>query len=110
MRTRKMLLTCTVATITAAMLGGIAAAGSARATKGDAQAVFDERDQARDSGEKALEQTLSLLSRRAESLDDYWRRFRQSCYEGRVGGAFDHEWFAVFDTRAMSGAVSPRQS
>jgi hypothetical protein len=41
MHTRKMLLMCTVAAITAVMLGGVAAAGSARATRGDARAVFE---------------------------------------------------------------------
>jgi hypothetical protein len=66
-----------------------------------------ERDQSRASGEKALDQTLAQLSRRADALDDYFRRFRRSCYEGRVAGSFAREWFAVFDARAMQGAVPP---
>ena len=41
-------------------------------------------------------------------MDDYWARFRKACYEGRVVSAgLDHEWFALFDDRAMQGAVAP---
>jgi len=43
----------------------------------------------------------------AQNLDDYWRRFRAACYEGKVSAGFDHEWFALFDPRAMQGAVAP---
>ena len=61
----------------------------------------------REKGLKAYEQTLERASRRADSLDDYWRRFRTSCYQGKVGGSFDREWFAIWDVRAMQGAVAP---
>lgn len=96
-----------------AMLSGrpapvpVSTATASPVIQGLSPAQPSERDQTRASGEKALEQALAQLSRRAESLDEYWRRFRQSCYEGRIGGAFDREWFAVFDARALSGAVSP---
>ena len=64
-------------------------------------------DVLRTQGTRAFEASLAQLARRADSLDDYWRRFRASCYEGRVAGSFDREWFAVWDAHAMQGAVSP---
>jgi len=64
-------------------------------------------DVERQQGLRAYEQILTLVARRADQLDDYWRRFRASCYEGRIAGGFDREWFAVWDSRAMQGAVSP---
>ena len=36
-----------------------------------------------------------------------WRTFRKNCYEGRIVGSFDREWYALWDQRAMQGAVSP---
>lgn len=59
--------------------------------------------------EKALhryEETLVQLARRANSLDDYWGRFKTACYNGRVGGSFDREWFAIWDPKAMRGTVA----
>ena len=64
-------------------------------------------DMARQQGLKTYEQVMMVAARRADQLDDYWRRFRTSCYEGRIVGAFDREWFAVWDSRAMQGAVAP---
>jgi Trypsin-like peptidase domain len=65
-------------------------------------------ERSRDQAVKEYEQVLVKLARRADDLDDYWRRFRKQCYEGRIVTAgFDHEWFALFDPRAMQGAVTP---
>jgi S1-C subfamily serine protease len=66
-----------------------------------------EAEVTREQATKAYDQALAQLARRADSLDDYWRQFRSACYEGRVVGSFDREWFALFDQRAMQGAVSP---
>ena len=62
---------------------------------------------ARDRSAKAYEQLIATLARRADALDARWRSFKGTCYEGRVVGVFDHEWFAFWDPRAMQGAVSP---
>jgi len=71
-------------------------------------AVPSETEQARTTGAKVFEDALSQLARQAQALDDYWGRFRQACYQGRVATAgLDHEWFALFDDRAMQGAVAP---
>jgi S1-C subfamily serine protease len=64
-------------------------------------------DAARDRGAQTYEQIIAVLARRADALDDRWRSFTRSCYEGRVVGVFDREWFAFWDPRAMQGAVSP---
>jgi S1-C subfamily serine protease len=61
----------------------------------------------RDRASKAYEQAIATLARRANALDDRWDTFIRSCYEGRVVGAFDHQWFALWEPRAMQGAVSP---
>ncbi len=63
-------------------------------------------DQRRSDGAKAFEQTLAQLGRRADALDNQWRNFRSTCYEGRIAGSFDREWFALWDARSMQGAVS----
>lgn len=71
-------------------------------------AVPSETEEARAVGTKAYEQALAQLARQAQLLDDYWGRFRSSCYEGRIASAgLDHDWFALFDARAMQGTVSP---
>jgi S1-C subfamily serine protease len=70
-------------------------------------AVASPADQRRNDGAKIFEETLAQLGRRADLLDDRWRNFRKSCYEGRITGAFDREWFALWEPRAMQGAVSP---
>jgi S1-C subfamily serine protease len=64
-------------------------------------------DAARERSAKTYEQLIATLARRADALDERWRSFKRSCYEGRVVGVFDHEWFAFWDPRAMQGAVSP---
>lgn len=70
-------------------------------------AVPSETDQARTDGMKTYEQTLAQLARRADTLDSAFRNFRASCYEGRVNTNFDRQWFALFEDRALQGAVPP---
>jgi S1-C subfamily serine protease len=71
-------------------------------------AVPSETDRVRDEGARAYEQTLAELARRADALDDYWNRFRATCYRrGGVTGVFDREWLATLDDRAMRDPVAP---
>jgi S1-C subfamily serine protease len=72
-----------------------------------APAVASPIDERRAAAEKAFDQRMAQIAQAAEKLDDYWRRFRAACYEGKIGGSFDHDWFALFDPHAMQGAVSP---
>jgi len=70
--------------------------------------VPSEAEQVRAAGVKVFEQALAQTARQGQAMDDYWARFRKACYEGRVVSAgLDHEWFALFDDRAMQGAVGP---
>ena len=61
----------------------------------------------RDRAAKAYEQAIAQLAKRADALDSRWNSFIRSCYEGQVTGSFDHQWFALWEPRAMHGAVSP---
>ena len=70
-------------------------------------AVPSPADQNRMQATRAYEQLLGQVARKADGLDQAWRTFRKSCYEGAVVGTFDHEWFALWEPRAMQGAVSP---
>jgi S1-C subfamily serine protease len=64
-------------------------------------------DEIRQKGASAYEQALAQLAGRADGLDEYWRRFKASCYEGTIAGGLEREWFAVWDPKAMEGAVAP---
>ena len=63
-------------------------------------------DVSRERARNAYDQVIGQLARKADALDDYWRRFKSTCCRGQVaGGGFDREWFALFDARAMRGSV-----
>ena len=66
-----------------------------------------ESDVRRAQGTQIYQQTIEALARQADQLDGRWITFKRSCYEGRVIGSFDREWFALWEPRAMPGAVSP---
>jgi len=66
-----------------------------------------EADVNRDRAAKAYEQAITQLAKRADALDSRWRSFIGGCYEGQVVGSFDHQWFALWEPRAMQGAVAP---
>jgi hypothetical protein len=64
-------------------------------------------DAARERTLRAYETDVATIARHADALDARWRTFKGSCYEGRIVGVFDHEWFALWEPKAMQGAVSP---
>jgi hypothetical protein len=66
-----------------------------------------EADAARDAAARGYEQLIAAQARRADALDERWSSFKRNCYEGAVAGAFVHEWYALWEPRAMRGAVSP---
>jgi len=62
-------------------------------------------DTDRDQGVASYERTMQSLARRADSIDDYWNRFRTTC---RPPGPFTsggREWFSVWD---RPPAIDPR--
>jgi S1-C subfamily serine protease len=68
-----------------------------------------ETERLRAEGARTYEQTLSELNRRARGYDEDWQRFRTSCYDGKIVGSFDHEWFAFLSPeRSMPDGISPR--
>ena len=72
-----------------------------------APAVPSQTDQRRANDERTYQQSLELLARRASQMDDRWRSFKAGCYSGTVAGNLDHEWFAIWDPKALLGAVAP---
>jgi S1-C subfamily serine protease len=85
----------------------LSAAASTSQYRAISPAVASPVDQRRDDAGKRFDQAIALLSRRADVLDTRWRAFRKNCYEGRIVGSFDREWYALWDQRAMQGAVAP---
>ena len=63
-------------------------------------------ESARDEGTRTYAQAIAAVARRADALDDRWRSFKRVCYKGLVVGSFDREWFALWDQKAMQGAVA----
>jgi len=68
--------------------------------------TVSDTDVSRERALNAYDEVIGQLARKADALDDYWRRFKSTCYKGPVAGSgFAREWFALFDARAMRGTV-----
>ena len=96
-----------------ALLEGRPAPAQATTNRGDdlralSPTVPSEAERVRTAGASALDQTLAQLAHQSQVMDDYWARFRKTCYEGRVVSAgLAREWFVLFDDRAMQKVVAP---
>jgi len=64
-------------------------------------------EMARAKATRTYNAALAAAAGQADQLDSYWRRFKADCYEGKIIGRFDREWFSVFERDKMQGAVSP---
>jgi S1-C subfamily serine protease len=84
-----------------------AAAATSSQYRAISPAVASPLDQRRNDASKLFEQAIAQIGRRADALDVRWTSFRKNCYEGRIAGSFDREWYALWDRRAMQGAVAP---
>jgi len=71
-----------------------------------AKAVNSDSDERRDNGARQFIQTIAQLARRADEIDTYWAQFTNACYSGPIAGGFARNWFALFDAKAMKGAVA----
>ena len=69
-------------------------------------AVASPADQRRLDAIRRFEEAIAQAARAADALDGQWASFTASCYQGRIAGAFDRPWFALWDARAMQGVVS----
>jgi hypothetical protein len=79
-------------------------APAAASLRGPSPSLPSETEQARTQGERMYEQAMGQLARRADSLENAWRQYGRSCYQGRAAGGLDRPWFVVFDEH---GSVSP---
>jgi S1-C subfamily serine protease len=55
-----------------------------------------ESDRRQQLGEQEFTQRIASAEEAAGTLDQYWQRFRSTCYKSPVRGTYDREWFAVF--------------
>jgi S1-C subfamily serine protease len=76
-----------------------AAGGTAQSTplSGAFNTPRSQTDVMRDAGAVQFERVMQAAARRADSLDDYWSRFRVACGVSAVPNAGDREWFGVWD-------------
>jgi hypothetical protein len=72
-----------------------------------AGAPTTDAEASRERATKAYEEAVATVARRADQLDDRWRSFARTCYDGAIGGGFAHPWFALYEPRTMQGVVSP---
>jgi len=63
-------------------------------------------DQRRDVAAREYEEALTQVAKRADAIDREWARFRSACYQGRVPGSFDREWFALLEPNAVRPTLS----
>jgi S1-C subfamily serine protease len=65
-----------------------------------------EQDMERDRGLQNYQRAIEAIAQHADALDGQWHNFVSSCYQGKIVGTFDHDWYALWDPRAMTGAVA----
>jgi hypothetical protein len=70
------------------------------------QSSSSDSDVRRERGGQTYQQAIAALARQADQLDGRWITFKRSCYDGRVVGSFEREWFALWEPRAMPGIVA----
>jgi hypothetical protein len=58
--------------------------------------ALSQSDAMRDHGAAQYERVMQAAARRADSLDDYWQRFRAACRPSVAANAGDREWFGVW--------------
>ena len=62
-----------------------------------------ESDRRQQQGEQEFTQRVGSAEEAADLLDEYWKRFRSTCYKSPIRGSHDREWFAVFAPGAIPG-------
>jgi S1-C subfamily serine protease len=77
----------------------VAAGSSAPPTplSGAFAAPPSQADAMRDAGAVQFERVMQAAAKRADSLDDYWTRFRGACGATAGPNGGDREWFGVWD-------------
>jgi hypothetical protein len=54
-------------------------------------------DTLREQAEGQFDRAMQLVARRADSLDEYWGRFRDGCHIAAAPNGGDREWFGVWE-------------
>jgi S1-C subfamily serine protease len=83
----------------------LALGGTAAPAQPD-QPADEGADPARSEASRAFEQAIVQLAQRADALDRQWSTFTAQCYQGPILGSFERPWFALWEPRAMQGAVA----
>jgi S1-C subfamily serine protease len=97
---------------TALLLGRQTVEGGGGTPLANLNRAFNEADDAdtgrqREEAARRYEAVLTEVAKRADAFDREWSRFRSVCYEGRIPGTFDREWFALFEPQALKDPMSP---
>jgi len=85
--------------------GRLANAGSASGGLSDIQnqSKASESERQLQQGNEQLRTQLGQLASAADRMDSGWQQFRKQCFQGRVNGSYDREWFALLAPRGMPG-------
>ena len=65
-----------------------------------------EADVMREQGLQVFDQSLRAVATRAVQVDAYWTQIKREC-GGRVSGAYQREWFAIWDNRLSITGSDP---
>jgi S1-C subfamily serine protease len=60
-----------------------------------------ESDRQQQQGNDQLRARLGQMTSAAGQIDAGWQRFRKECFQARISGSYDREWFAVLVPRGM---------
>ncbi len=83
---------------TSVAVPAVAAGAQPSAPLAPAFTARSETDIRREQGGQAFEQALGTIANRAQQIDAYWKQIKSEC-GGRVTGAYEREWFAVWEGR-----------
>jgi len=64
-------------------------------------------DSAREQGTLAYDEAMKAMAKHADSFDAEWSRFASACSARVTGGAFEREWFALYEPRTIRMPISP---
>jgi hypothetical protein len=63
-------------------------------------------DERRELAAREYEGVLTQVAKRADTIDREWARFRSACYQDRIAGSFDREWFVLFEPNGLRPLLS----
>ena len=83
------------------------ARGTPLSTLNDAMAgrAAQPTDASRERSARSYDEAIAAQEKRAVALDGNWKAFKRICYQGTFADIAGHEWYAVWDPKAMQGTV-----